>query len=90
MNRPKSAAVAVFCFLLGVLGSLATAAAPVAPIALVPQPQAVEWGSGEFTLKPDTTILVDRDSAEAKDIAGQLARRLRRQHGHGPEGAAGR
>ena len=76
MNRPKCAAVAVSWILLGVLCGLAMAATPVAPIGLLPQPQAAEWGSGEFALKPDTTILVDRDSAEAQDLAGQLARRL--------------
>jgi len=76
MNRPKSVAVALAWLLLGVLCGLATAAARVAPIALLPQPQATEWGTGEFALTPATTILVDRDSADAKDIAGQLARRL--------------
>lgn len=76
MNRPKCAAVPVAWILLDVLCGLATGAAPVAPVALLPRPQAAEWGAGEFTLQPDTTILIDRDAAEAKDIAGQLARRL--------------
>ncbi len=73
MNRPKLATVIVSWVLLGVLCGLTTAAAPVAPIALLPHPQSMEHRSGEFTLKPGTAILVDRDSAEARDIAGQLA-----------------
>ncbi len=54
--------------------------APVA-IALVPQPREIQRGPGQFVVKQDTAILVDKDSPEAANIAKLLAQRIRASTG---------
>ena len=49
--------------------------APV--IAIVPQPREVQCGPGQFVLKQDTAIVVDKDSPDATSIANLLAQRVR-------------
>ena len=51
------------------------------PIALVPKPLRVEWAAGKFVLTPRTVILVDKDSADAANVARQLAERICRATG---------
>ena len=46
-------------------------------IALVPQPREVQYGPGQFVLKHDTAILVDKDSPDAASIARLLVQRIR-------------
>jgi hexosaminidase len=47
-------------------------------IALVPRPLRMERKAGQFLLRHDTAILVDKDSADAARVGEQLAQRLRR------------
>lgn len=62
--------------LIAALSAFVTAGEAVAEIALVPQAQEMQAGAGQFLLKKDTAILVDKDAAEAMAIAKQLAQRL--------------
>ena len=57
------------------------AAGPGDSIALVPQPLELRLGEGQFTLRQDTTIMVDKDSAAAMNVGRQLAERLRASTG---------
>ena len=59
----------------------APAAEKAAAIALVPQPREVQRGPGQFVLKRDTAILVDKDSPDATSIAKLLAQRIRASTG---------
>ncbi len=70
-----------FGIVLAACCGLATAADPGARIALVPQPLEVERGAGQFVLKQGTAIIVDEASADATNVATQLAERLRRSTG---------
>jgi hexosaminidase len=51
------------------------------PLALVPQPFRVERGEGEFVLKKDTVIIVEKGLPDAAKIGKQLAERLNRSTG---------
>ena len=46
-------------------------------LALVPQPLEVKSETGKFEIKPDTAILVDKESADAMNVGKQFAERLR-------------
>jgi hexosaminidase len=46
-------------------------------LALVPQPREVKIETGLFQIKPDTKIIVDKDSADAANVGKQLAERIR-------------
>ena len=81
MNRSTFVAVAVYAISLAAYCRFAMAADPGAPIALVPQPQEIHRGEGKFVLKQGTTILVDKDSADAASVGRQLAQRLQRSTG---------
>ena len=59
----------------------APAAEKAAAIALVPQPREVQRGPGQFALKQDTAILVDKDAADAASIARLLTQRIRASAG---------
>ena len=58
-----------------------SASETAAAIALVPQPREVQHGPGQFMLKQDTAILVDKDSPDAMSIAQLLARRIQASTG---------
>jgi hexosaminidase len=58
-----------------------SAAADAAKIAVVPQPQEIKVGAGSFEIKPGTVIVFDTDSPDAKNVAEQLADRLRASTG---------
>lgn len=51
------------------------------PIALVPQPSHTVRRAGAFVLTKDTTILIDKDSADAANVSKQLAERINRSTG---------
>jgi hexosaminidase len=65
----------------GLLSGRTVAAAEVTPLALVPRPAHVQRQPGTFTLKADTAILIDKDSADAANVGAQLAARLNRSTG---------
>jgi hypothetical protein len=52
-------------------------------IALIPQPQKLIRGNGEFVLAGDTAILADKDSADAGNVARQFVERINRSTGLG-------
>jgi hexosaminidase len=51
------------------------------PLALVPLPLKIERKPGTFTIDAKTQILFDKESADAENVAGQLAERLHRGTG---------
>jgi hexosaminidase len=51
------------------------------PTALVPKPLRIEQRSGKFVLNGNTVILVDKDSADAANVAKLLAERIGRSTG---------
>ena len=48
-----------------------------AQLNILPKPQKIEMGKGKFTINEHTEIVVTPDNIEAKDVAEQLALRLR-------------
>ena len=48
-----------------------------AQLNILPKPQKIEMGKGKFTLNENTEIVVTQNNIEAKDVAEQLALRLR-------------
>ena len=75
MKRFALVRVALCSFLI------VSAAHAAAPPALVPQPAEFRCGEGQFVLKPDTPILVDKGSADAMNVGRQLAERIGRSTG---------
>ena len=75
------AADPVCAIVLAVSLSFVTAAGAAAPTALVPQPNDIRPGSGQFTITRDTAIFVDEDSADAMNAAKQFVERFRRSSG---------
>jgi len=67
--------------LVVVPGGPAPAAETAAAIALLPQPREVQCRPGQFALKQDTAILVDKDSPDATGIAKLLAQRIQASTG---------
>ncbi len=51
------------------------------PVALVPQPVRTECKAGTFELKPDTAILVEKESAAALGVGRLLSERIKRSVG---------
>ena len=81
MRKAIFVLVVVQAVLLASPCALAPAAEPSAHLALVPLPLEVTCAPGEFVLKPDTAIVVDKDSAEGMNVGKQLAARLRSSTG---------
>ena len=75
----RSGIAALLIAVVGAWNSQPAQASP--PIALVPKPLRVEWAAGKFVLTPRTIILADKDSADAANVARQLAKRLCRATG---------
>lgn len=76
----------IACWMLAAQAGMAPAAemaaAPAAAaIAIVPLPQNVQRGEGQFTLKPSTVILIDKNSPEAANTAKLLAAQIRNSTG---------
>jgi hexosaminidase len=81
MNRPVICLLTALGMLFAVLSRVGLAAETKSAIALVPQPREVQSRPGQFVLKQDTAILVDKDSPDATSIATLLARRIRASTG---------
>jgi hexosaminidase len=64
----------------GVISGLPRAQADTL-IALVPKPLRMEPATGKFVLNRDTVILIDKNCADAANVAKQLAERIRRATG---------
>jgi hexosaminidase len=77
MKKQMCSLIAVLSALSGGFFGRSAAAEADLPVALVPQPAEVERGTGQFLLRPDTPIVVDRDSAGALGAGKQLAERIR-------------
>jgi hexosaminidase len=77
MKKQMCSLIAVLIALSGGFCGRALAGEQDLPVALVPQPAAVERGTGQFLLRPDTPIVVDPDSAGAMSAGKQLAERIR-------------
>ncbi|MBN2579340.1 MAG: beta-N-acetylhexosaminidase [Pirellulales bacterium] len=79
MKKSVVALIAGFAMTMCPCSSRAQDAADA--IAFVPRPLEVKSETGKFEFKPDTAILVDKDSAEAMNAGKQLANRLRASTG---------
>ena len=77
MKQTWSILFVVSCLALPVLAANETES----PLALVPQPVKVERGKGVLQLNAGTRIVVEAADAEARNVAEQLAERLKRGAG---------
>jgi hexosaminidase len=80
MKKSMFAVIVVLGMVLSSICSFARAAPSDAPT-LLPLPLEIKWDSGKFELKPNTTIIVDNNSADAMNVGKQLAERLRASTG---------
>jgi hexosaminidase len=80
MKKSLSAIIVALQITLGSFFNIAMATAADAP-ALVPLPMEMKSLSGNFELKPNTAILVDKDSADAMNVGRQLAERIKTSAG---------
>jgi hexosaminidase len=78
MKKATCVATAV-CWIVGAASCCFAPAAD--PLALLPQPLELQRGEGQFVLKPDTAIIVDKESAAALNVGRQLAERVHRSTG---------
>jgi hexosaminidase len=82
------ASIKVECIVLTIVSAVFLIAPPSQadssqPIAIIPQPQKLIRVDGEFVLNQETAILADKNSADAGNVARQLADHINRATGLG-------